>query len=113
MKRKFVTAALLVAALGATVSTPAIAEDLAALAPKPARLTSVDSRQLDGLLIGKTKEEIRALLGKPSTNYGEYWYYWPTRLQVYDAEEGAYSRGSLLIRFDTSYYGAAIEYEVQ
>ncbi|GJE45808.1 hypothetical protein [Methylobacterium soli] len=113
MKRKFFTSALLTAALCATLCAPVTAEGLAGLTQRPARLTSIDSRQLDGLLIGKTKEEIRALLGKPSTDFGEYWYYWPTRLQVYDAEEGAYSRGSLMIRFDISYYGAAIGYEVQ
>jgi len=109
MKRKTLAAALLTAALGLTFCGSAMAD----LAQQPDRLTSVDSRELDGLLIGKTKEQIRAMLGKPSTNYGEYWFYWPSKLEVFDAEEGGYAKGGLMIRFDTRSYDAVIGYEVQ
>lgn len=109
MKRKIFAAAMLTAAIGFASCGAAVAD----LAQQPDRLTTVDSRELDGLVLGKTKDQIRALFGKPSTNYGEYWFYWPSKLEVFDAEEGGYAKGGLMIRFDTRSYDAVIGYEVQ
>ena len=71
-------------------------------ATQPHRFTKAAFRQA---VIGKTKEEVRDLLGPPSNvieqqaDGVEHWYYWPTVAQIYDQDAGIVLSGAAGITF--------------
>ena len=85
----------------ATTPTPGLESPGGQVAPRMSKDAFRDAA------IGRTMDQVRQALGNPSNVEDQsednevHWYYWPDKIQVYDADAGINIKGSASVTFDT------------